>query len=193
MVSFGDAELVELVEHLADMLVVRDHHVIVVALAVALALVLCGRVRPEMHGGGVVPEEERRVGPVRLVNEFERALRHLIVDGLHSLFCQRPGVLDCLTALAVGLAVQHAARAEMLLELGVRRIVRVLRLLFGVEVVEIAEEFVEAVHRRQELVLVAEMVLAELAGRVAERLQEFGDGRIFRAQADVRARHADFG
>ena len=36
-----------------------------------------------------------------------------------------------------------------------------------VEVIEIAEELVEAVHRRQELVLVAKMVLAELAGGVA--------------------------
>jgi hypothetical protein len=31
------------------------------------------------------------------------------------------------------------------------------------------------VHRRQELVFVAEVVLAELAGRVAERLEGFGD------------------
>ena len=75
----------------------------------------------------------------------------------------------------------------MLLELRVLRIVRVLGLLFGVEMVEVAEEFVEAVQRRQVLILVAEMVLAELAGLVAQRLQEFGDGRIFRAEAYVGA------
>ena len=51
------------------------------------------------------------------------------------------------------------------------RVVAVFRLLLGVEVVEIAEEFVEAVVGRQEFVLVAEMVLAELAGHVAERLE----------------------
>ena len=58
-----------------------------------------------------------------------------------------------------------------------------LRLILGVEVVEVAEELVEAVHRRQELVAVAEVVLAELAGHVAERLQQVGDGRILGLQA----------
>ena len=50
---------------------------------------------------------------------------------------------------------------------GILRIVEVLRLLLGVEVVEVAEELVEAVHRRQVLVAVALVVLAELAGGVA--------------------------
>ena len=59
--------------------------------------------------------------------------------------------------------------------LGVLRIVGVLRLLLGIEVVEVAEELVEAVHRRQELVAVAEVVLAELAGGVALRLEQLGD------------------
>ena len=54
-------------------------------------------------------------------------------------------------------------------ELRILRVVRVLRLLLGVQVVEVAEELVEAVGGRQELVLVAEVVLAELAGGVAER------------------------
>ena len=52
-----------------------------------------------------------------------------------------------------------------------RRIVALLRLLLGVEVVEVAEELVEAVHRRQELVAVAEVVLAELARGVSLRLR----------------------
>ena len=47
------------------------------------------------------------------------------------------------------------------------RVVELLGLLFGVEVVQVAEELVEAVHGRQVLVLVAEVVLAELAGGVA--------------------------
>ena len=62
-----------------------------------------------------------------------------------------------------------------------------LRLLLGVEVVEVAEELVEAVHRRQELVAVAQMVLAELAGGVAERLERLGDGDVLGAQAEVGA------
>src|SRR5262249_32807448 len=43
-------------------------------------------------------------------------------------------------------------------------IVAVFGLLFGIEVIMIAEEFVEAVHRRRELVAIAEVVLAELPG-----------------------------
>jgi len=38
-------------------------------------------------------------------------------------------------------------------------------------VIEIAVKFVEAVHRRQKFVAVAEVVLAKLAGGVAERFQ----------------------
>ena len=53
-----------------------------------------------------------------------------------------------------------------------------LRLVFGIQVIEVAEELVEAVHRGQEFVAVAEMVLAELPGRVALRLEQFGNGRI---------------
>jgi hypothetical protein len=60
-----------------------------------------------------------------------------------------------------------------------RRVVLVLRLLLGVEVVEVAEELVEAVVGGQVLVAVAEVVLAELAGGVALRLEQAGDGRVF--------------
>jgi hypothetical protein len=52
------------------------------------------------------------------------------------------------------------------------RIVAVLGLLLGVEVVEVAEELVEAVVGRQVLVEVALVVLAELAGGVALRLED---------------------
>ena len=116
---------------------------------------------------------------------------------------QRPGVLDPLLAdapptrvlLRVVLvrrpAAEHAARAEALAELleaVLRRIVRVLRILLGVQVVEVAEELVEPVDGRQELVLVTEMVLAELPGRVAVVLEELGDRRVLRLQADRRRR-----
>ena len=50
---------------------------------------------------------------VLLVDEIERALGDFVVDGLHALLRQRAGVFDLLAALAVGLAVQHAARPEI--------------------------------------------------------------------------------
>jgi hypothetical protein len=49
--------------------------------------------------------------------------------------------------------------------------------------VEIAEKLFEALDRRQEFIAVAEVVLAELAGRVALRLEQFGNGRIFVRQS----------
>ena len=86
-----------------------------------------------------------------------------LVGGLHALAGHRAGVLD----LAVGEGVDHTPRAELLLELGILRVVVGLRLFLGVEVVEVAEELVEAMIGRQVLVAVAEVVLAELTGRVA--------------------------
>jgi hypothetical protein len=62
------------------------------------------------------------------------------------------------------------------IKLGVLGVVVGLRLLFGVEVVEVAEELVEAVRRGQVLVLVAQVVLAELPRGVALLLEQVGGG-----------------
>ena len=119
------------------------------------------------------------------------AAQELVVDGLHALLGERAGVLDPLRAVGVGPRVDDPAGPEALLEvrevLGLGVVVE-LGLLFGVEVVEVAEELVEAVRGGQELVPVAQVVLAELAGRVALRLQRGGDGRVLGTQADVGAR-----
>jgi transposase len=83
---------------------------------------------------------------------------------------------------------------ELLLEFGTvlfGRIVRAFRILLGVQVIEIAEELVEAVGGRQELVQITEVVLPELPCRIAERLERLRDGRVFSLQADRRGRHAD--
>jgi hypothetical protein len=92
--------------------------------------------------------------------------------------------------------VQHAARPEVFLEVGVFRcfrIVLVFRFFLGIKMIEVAEELVEAVHRRQELVAVAEVVLAELAADVTLRLEQFGDRRVFRLESEFRSRQADLG
>ena len=67
------------------------------------------------------------------------------------------------------------------------------RVFHRVEVIEVAEEFVEAMHRRQKLVLVAEVVLAELAGGVAHSFQRLRDGDRLRRQAGGCAGLADRG
>ena len=62
---FGDAQLVEQVEHLADVLVVVDHRVVVGRLpAAGLAQALLLGVREQVHVRGVEPHEERLAGLV---------------------------------------------------------------------------------------------------------------------------------
>ena len=68
-----------------------------------------------------------------------------------------------------------------------------LGLFLRVEVIEVAEEFVEAMHRGQVLITVAEVVLTEVAGRVAGALEHFGQARRGRLQAERVARLADGG
>ena len=130
------------------------------------------------------------------VMKSQRDGHHLVVDGLHPLLGQRTGVLDPLGPVRAGPRVDDPAGAEVLAEVGevlLARVVVELGLLLGVEVVEVAEELVEAVGRRQELVAVAEVVLAELPGAVAPRLEGGGDGGVLGAQPDVGARHAHLG
>ena len=71
------------------------------------------------------------------------------------------------------------------------RIVEVLRVFLGVEVVEVAEELIEAVIGRQHVVEIAEMVLAELPGGVALLLEQRRDGDDLLVHADRRAGKPD--
>src|SRR5690349_9842496 len=48
-------------------------------------------------------------------------------------------------------------------------------------------------HRGQELVPVSKVVLSELARSIAQRLQQFGDSRIFRLKTSVGSGHSDLG
>jgi len=79
--------------------------------------------------------------------------------------------------------MDHAARSKLLLEFRVLRIVDVFRLLFGIQVVEVAEEFMEAIGGRQHLIPITQVVLAELTRCIAQRLEQRGDGRVFRFHA----------
>jgi hypothetical protein len=89
--------------------------------------------------------------------------------------------------------VDHAARTERFAEARILRVVRHLRFFLGVEVIQVAEELIETVIGRQHVVQVAEVILAELAGRVALLLQQRGDRHEFVRHADRRRRNADLG
>jgi len=144
-----------------------------------------------MHAGGVQPDEEGLLALDRLVNESLGGRVDFLVNGLHALLRQRARVLALLAALADGVTVQHPARAILLFELRIFRVVIGLRFLLRIKVVKVAEELVEAVHRRQVFVLVAQVILAELAGSVALLLQEITDGRRPIGDTVRRAGHAD--
>ena len=148
------------------MAVVLDHAVGIDAeagLADGLRLQVC----PDVHAGGIPPEEERLVRLLRLLEVVQRGLRDLVVDGLHPLLSQRAGALDFLRAVRIRPGVDHAARLKPLDHRRVLEVVLVLELFLGVEVIERAHELVEAVRGREVLVEVAEMVFAELRGHVA--------------------------
>jgi len=108
--------------------------------------------RAKVHARGVPPHEERLAGLGLALDELLGGRDGLFVDSLHALLGERAGVLDRLATLTVGLGLQHPSRAELLEEFGILRVVAVLRLFLGVEVIEAAEELVEAVHGGQVLV-----------------------------------------
>ncbi len=126
-----------------------------------------------MHVRGVPPDEEGLLLINGAVDEVERQFGDLIVYRLHTFLCQWTGVFNT----AVGERVNDAARAGQDAFRQMARIIGVFWFFFRVEVIQVAEEFVKAVIAGQIFVLVAQMILAELARRIAERLQHFGDGR----------------
>ena len=113
----------------------------------------------EMHSRRVEPDEEGLVRFGRAIHEVECAVDEFLVDGLHPLLSEGAGVFD----LAVRIRVDDAARAELFAEARIFRVVLVFGFLFGVQVIEVAVELVEAVVRREKLIFVAEVILAELA------------------------------
>ena len=201
-----DAHVVERLEQRADGVVVLDHAVDVFAVAMGVAAAMFGaNVRSQVHAGRIEPAEERLARGVLALHVVDGGGRGLVVDRLHALLGQRAGILDGLLAdlaearidrriVPIGrLAFQHAARAE-LREIGrVLRVIRQFRLFLGVEMIEIAEELVEAVHGRQRLVSITDMILAELPRGVAEVLEQAADRRIELAHAHRRAGKADLG
>ena len=183
----GNAQLIQQVEHLTDAVVVIDHHIVIFRLpAPSQAEVLRACMGAEVHMGGVEPHEEGFAGGHRIADETLGFGHELLIGRFHPLLGERTSVLDALAAVAIGPAMQHTAGTVVLAEVGEilwLGVIAQLRLLFRIEVVEVAEKLVKAVHRRQMLIAVTEMVLAELAGAVAERLQQRRDGGVLGAKA----------
>ena len=78
--------------------------------------------------------------------------------------------------------MNHVARADSIQQF--LRIGGVRGVLHCIEVIQVAEEFVETVDGWQELIEIAEVILAELARRVAHGLERDGNGRCLGGQPD---------
>src|SRR5262245_36562520 len=141
-------------------------------------------VRPDMDRGGIKPDEEGLVALAHVVQVFERLVGHFLVESLHALAGERTSVLEFLhpdlsefwihRSVLNGRrpGVQHAARAKLglVFRILLRRVVEFFRFFLGIQVVEIAEPFVETVSGGQELVAVTQMVFADLRGGVTRGL-----------------------
>src|SRR3977135_2449230 len=164
------------------------HHAVRVDSQTGEALALLFQVREYVHASGVPPAEERLALLLCPFNKGQARGKKLLVNCLHALRGEGASVRDFLHAIGVRPAMQHAAWSELLLELRILRIVGTLRFLLSIEVIEVAEEFVEAMSSGKKLVTVAEVVLTELSGHIPEGFQKLGDGRVFRLQAKVGSR-----
>jgi hypothetical protein len=138
-------------------------------------------VRAEVHPGAVPPAEEGLpASMLALMNSLAAAtvsssivsIRFLVSGPRFSMVCPPlPSALHLSTPR--GPKVSRKVRPSG--QLHVPRVVAVLRFFLGVQMVEAAKEFIEAVHGGQVLVAVALMVLAELARGVALALQDRRD------------------
>ncbi len=189
----GDTEFIENFQELPDVHVVLDHAGgVFIGMRIplgSLGAAFGADVGAKVHAGAAPPDKPRLAGLVLAPDEVDGRGYGLVIHGLHALLGQRPRILD----LAVRSGLDHATRSELPTELGILWVVLVLGLLLGVEVVEVAEELVEAVVGRQVLVAVAEVVLAELAGGVALVLEQHGNCRVLDPHAFLGARQADLG
>ena len=174
----GNPQLIELVQQAPHQIVVTHHGIVIETLA-RQPLFLFGRVGPEMHASGVKPHKERLVLFGGALNKLLGAVEKFEIHRLHALFIKRPRIRHA----AVGEAMHHTARTKTLPKGGVLRVVRILRLLFGVEVIEVAKEFVEPVLGGQKFIAVTEVVFSKLSCRVALLLEQGRKRHILRPDA----------
>ena len=184
-----DTELIELVEQVTHDAIMLDHAIGIFGQGgqPRCAAVLFLDVGPEVHPGGIHPDKERCSGFDLTLHEVDGRGGGFLIDRFHTLLGQRAGILD----LAIGRSADDAARAKAFAELFILRIVEVLRFFLGIQVIEVAEEFVKAMFGGQMFVAVAEVVLAELPCRIAVIFQGRSDRDIDCLHTGLRARQTD--
>src|SRR5206468_4735725 len=159
------------------------------------------KMRYDVHARRVEPAEERLAVIFRFLDESQREVTDLVIYGFHPFWIKRAGVLDLLFAYLAPArhhcgvirsgrpGMDHVAGADFIQQL--LRVVGMRRVFHRVQVIEVAEEFVEAVDGRQEFIQIAEMVLAELSSLIALGFEGGSDRAGFSRYADLGPRLAD--
>jgi hypothetical protein len=180
------------------------HHPVGEKTVATLTLPFGREVGPNMHARRVIPKEKRLARLDRTIHEVERATDEFVVRILHAelgvwvhvrvwrkwtsvrnrlLANPAPSWILGRVIYFAGLAIHDISRAELGPERRSLRIIILVRLLHGVEMIEDAIKLVEAVNRRQEFIAVSQMVLANLRRGVTVWFEKFGNRRVFILQA----------
>ena len=146
-----------------------------------------------MHARGVVPDEKRFVCLDRVVDETLGFDQDFSIQRPLAFTSEGAFVFDLLRAVRIRPRVNDAALREELRDLGCFRKIILLRVLAGVEVIENAKELIKTVRGGQVLIAVAQVILAKLAGGVAERLKQVRQRGVQLRQALFAAGYADGG
>ena len=182
-----NAQIFNFLQHFTNHLVVLNH-------PVCIRPQTCGtnaavfQVGFVVHTRGVEPGKERFPGFHLTFHKVVVGRQRLFVHGAHTLHGQWTGIFN----LAVSGTLDHAARPERFTEGRIFRVIRVFRLFFSVQVIQVAEELIKPVRGWQELIAVAEVVFTKLTRGITQLLKRAGNRNIFFLQALRRTRHTDF-
>ncbi len=193
------AHVIKLLQDQADVVIELGHAGFLdgpAVLRVSHFLVLVREMGDDVHPGRIDPAEERLAVRFGLVNELQCDVTDFVVHGFHPLGKECACVFDFLFAdlsparhlggviLISGPAMDHVARADDVQQL--LWIAWVRGVFHRIEVIEVDEELIEAMHGRQVFIEIAEVVFAKLAGGLIEILKR----ACHRAS---RSGHPDFG
>ena len=189
----SNAQLVKQGEEFTDVHVVFDHAAGILVRGRVLLFtdrhLLVADMGAEVHACAAPPDEPGLACLVLALDEILCCSHGFVIDGFHALLGQRTCVLD----LAVGRRLDDTTWAIFLAKLRILRVILVFGFLFCVQVIEIAEKLVETVIGGQHFIAVTEVVLAELAGRIALRLEQAGNRGILNHHSLFGTRQADLG
>ena len=185
---FIEPEFFELGKNLANVTVMLDHTVRIDAQS-RLTSGGIFQMRKDVHTRRIPPDKERLVLFLGALHEVECLDHNLVIDRLHALACQGTCILDRTT----GKAMNHAARTKFLFEFRIFRVVWILWLFFGIQVIKVAEKLIETVRRWQHIVAITKVVFTKLTCLVTTRFQQGRKRWILFAHPLWRAWETHFG